>query len=106
MTSFTLPALPAACEWRNSPPNWKTRGEDNLAITAGGKTDWLIDPARGSVAFKKPAALSAPPDARCFLSAKVSVSFASTFNAGVFSPRRARTSGWRSVSRIRLREGP
>jgi uncharacterized protein len=83
MGSFKLPALPAACEWLNGPADWKTWGDDGLAVSSGGKTDWFIDPAGGSVAFNAPAALFTPPDERCLLSARVSVSFASAFDAGV-----------------------
>jgi regulation of enolase protein 1 (concanavalin A-like superfamily) len=83
MDSFTLPALPAACEWQNSPVDWRTWADDNLAITADGKTDWYIDPAGGFTRSNAPAALFTPPDERCLLSAKVSVSFASAFDAGV-----------------------
>lgn len=77
-----LPALPSVCEWKNSPTGWKTWADNNLAITAGGKTDWFIDPAGGFVRSTAPAALFTPPDACCLLNAKVSVSFASAFDAG------------------------
>ncbi len=83
MGTITLRALPAACEWRNSPADWKAWGEDNLAVTAGGKADWFIDPALGSVTYNAPAALFTPPDASFLLRAKASVSFVSAFDAGV-----------------------
>jgi regulation of enolase protein 1 (concanavalin A-like superfamily) len=83
MDPFVLPALPAACEWQNRPADWKVGADGSLAITAGGKTDWFIDPAGSFVTFNAPAALFTPPDASCLLSAKVSVSFASAFDAGV-----------------------
>jgi uncharacterized protein len=83
MNDFALEALPAPCDWVNSPTGWKAWGGNNLAIAAGPKTDWFRDPSGGAVTHNAPAAIFTPPDESALLSARVSVSFASTFDAGV-----------------------
>jgi regulation of enolase protein 1 (concanavalin A-like superfamily) len=80
---LTLPALPAACEWRNPPLDWKVEGDGDLTITAGKQTDWFANPAGGDPASNAPVALFRPPDTHCLLSARVSVEFTAKFDAGV-----------------------
>jgi hypothetical protein len=83
MNEFLLESVPAPCEWVNAPAGWRAWGGDNLVIAAGPQTDWFRDPAGGAVTHNAPAALFTPPDECALLSATVSVSFASTFDAGV-----------------------
>lgn len=83
MSSFTLPALPSACHWRNHPQDWRSDGENSLTITAGGETDWFIDPAGSYRKDAAPSALFTPPDQDFRLSARVAVTLTAAFDAGV-----------------------
>ena len=81
MTAVTLPGLPAAFRWDREPAAFRLEG-DALRIEAGPQTDLFVDP-QGA-----PARLDAPRllgrlDGDLQLSARVSVGFASTFDAGV-----------------------
>jgi len=81
--TFTVPSLPRACRWINQPVDWRVSPEQSLTITAGACTDWFIDPAGADAKHNAPVALFTPPDDTFILSAKVTVAFASTFDAGV-----------------------
>ncbi len=93
MTSFTLPNIPATLQWRHQPVDWKLDAEHRLSIVAGEKTDWFIDPAGTYTVDNAPVALFTPPDANFLLSVKVSVEFASDFDAGALQLR-ARDDLW------------
>jgi hypothetical protein len=82
VTSFRLPAIPTELEWKNSPADWKAEPGGALSVTAGPKTDWFVDPAGTLTIGNAPAALFDPPDGPFILSAKVTVDFASAFDAG------------------------
>jgi regulation of enolase protein 1 (concanavalin A-like superfamily) len=83
MPSFTLSALPGTCQWRNHPREWHSDGEQSLTITAGAETDWFVDPAGSYRIDSAPSALFTPPERDFRLSARVAVSFAAAFDAGV-----------------------
>jgi regulation of enolase protein 1 (concanavalin A-like superfamily) len=83
MSSFKLPAIPAELQWKNSPVDWRAAPDGSLAIHAGEKTDWFIDPAGMVTVGNAPVALFAPPDTEFILSANVTVNFGSMFDAGV-----------------------
>lgn len=83
MSSFTLVALPSACEWRNHPQEWHSDGKHSLSITAGAQTDWFVDPAGSYCKDSAPSALFTPPDQDFRLSARVAVTLAAAFDAGV-----------------------
>lgn len=83
MTSITLGALPGPLSWRNDPVEAATEADGRLVITAGSQTDWFIDPAGAAVKSDAPVAFFTPPDATFRLSARVTVGFASTYDAGV-----------------------
>ena len=84
MTTLTLPPLPGDLQWKNAPVDWKVGSDSSLSITAGSKTDWFVEPSRSTwVLTNAPVALFTPPDEHFLLSAKVTVNFASTFDAGV-----------------------
>jgi uncharacterized protein len=87
MTPFILSPLPRELQWHNQPLDWKAGPENSLTILAGEKTDWFTDPAGIYVFDTAPCALFAPPDANFILSAKVTVEFASAFDAGVLQLR-------------------
>ncbi|MBK8026022.1 MAG: DUF1349 domain-containing protein [Chloroflexi bacterium] len=75
--------MPAQLTWQNSPREWNITAESGLVITAGHKTDWFIDPNGSFNIGNAPNALFVPPAGDFLLSAKITVGFASTFDAGV-----------------------
>lgn len=84
MTALSLSAIPSDLEWKNDPVDWKVGADGSLSITAGAKTDWFVEPSGSDwVTSNAPAALFSPPVENFLLSAKVTVNFASTFDAGV-----------------------
>ncbi|HEX9036806.1 MAG TPA: DUF1349 domain-containing protein [Ktedonobacterales bacterium] len=87
MTTFALPALPAALTWAHEPVAWTVDSGDQLTIQAGAATDWFIDPAGGQRKDDAPAALFAPVGQEFTLSARVRVAFAATFDAGALQAR-------------------
>jgi regulation of enolase protein 1 (concanavalin A-like superfamily) len=82
MSSFKLSTLPTDLQWQNEPLDWKL-AQNDLTITAGALSDWFIDPANGKATGNAPTALFTPPDKNFVFSAKVTVDFASMFDAGV-----------------------
>lgn len=87
MTAFTLPNLPTALNWINSPLEWKADPNFGLTITAGSETDWFIDPGSSYNKDNAPAAVFSPPDTQFALSAKVKVAFGSTYDAATLQVR-------------------
>ncbi len=83
MDSMKLAALPNVLTWENHPENLETNGVDALSIAAGPQSDWFYDPAGSTRRSNAPVAMFAPPDENCLLSAKATVGFNSTFDAGV-----------------------
>src|SRR5512138_3400193 len=74
-------------EWKNNPLDWELDSKGNLTIIAGDHTDWFNDPGSEQVNGNAPIALFTPPDGSFLLSARVSVDFQSTFDAGVLHVR-------------------
>jgi len=87
MTKFSLLAIPGELEWKNHPLDWQVEHGNNLTIVAGENTDWFIDPAGNYARDNTPGALFTPPDTNFLLSARVTVDFASAFDAGVLQVR-------------------
>ena len=87
LPGFILPALPAELRWHIPPVDWRFDPATGLSITAGPKTDLFNDPAGTVVIDNAPCALMTPPDLNFVLSAKVSVGFASTYDAGALQIR-------------------
>ncbi|HEY9075238.1 MAG TPA: DUF1349 domain-containing protein [Anaerolineaceae bacterium] len=84
MQSFRLKAIPGELNWLNQPVAAQVKSENSLSITAGAEQDWFHSPADRN--FKKrsaPVALFSPPDASLLLSARVTVGFNATYDAGV-----------------------
>jgi regulation of enolase protein 1 (concanavalin A-like superfamily) len=73
--------------WKNSPLDWEVDAKGNLTIIAGDHTDWFNDPGSEQANGNAPIALFTPPEGSFLLSAKVTVDFQSTFDAGVFHVR-------------------
>lgn len=83
MNGMTLPSLPGPLTWRNDPVQATGEADDRLAVTAGADTDWFVDPAGGAIKSDAPVAFFTPSDATFRLSARVTVGFAATYDAGV-----------------------
>lgn len=83
MATVKLSALPDVLTWNNEPKLLETNGVNTLSMAAGPQTDWFYDPAGRKHSSNAPVALFSPPDESCLLSAKVTVGFNSTFDAGV-----------------------
>ncbi len=83
MTTLSLSPIPGELQWKNDPLDWKVGEDNSLSITAGGKTDWFIDPAGTGMSNNAPVALFMPPVENFLLSARVTVNFGSMFDAGV-----------------------
>ena len=83
METVKLSILPGVLTWLNKPELAETNGVNTLSMVAGPRTDWFYDPAGRKHSSNAPVALFSPPDENCLLSAKVKVSFNSTFDAGV-----------------------
>ena len=83
LTTLNLSSIPGDLQWKNDPVDWKVGPGNSLSITAGAKTDWFIDPSGSdSASNNAPAALFMPPVENVLLSARVTVNFASTYDAG------------------------
>jgi len=91
MNELRLDGTPGPLRWINNPAGWQLEPDGSLAIEAAKETDWFADPALDSVKDNAPAALFATADKDFLLSAKVTVPFASTFDAGVIQVRASRT---------------
>ncbi len=87
MTTFHIPSIPGELHWHIPPLDWGSKPEAGLSITAGSKTDWFIDPGGSYCKDSAPCALFTPPDAEFLLSARVSVGFGATYDAGVIQIR-------------------
>jgi regulation of enolase protein 1 (concanavalin A-like superfamily) len=81
--SFTLADLPLPLRWQLAPEGWRTSDDGGLSISAGGHTDLFVDPQDAAPTLNAPRALATVPAADYQLSARVTVDFASTFDAGV-----------------------
>lgn len=82
MATVKLSALPNVLTWNNEPKLLETNGVNTLSMAAGPQTDWFYDPAGRKHCSNAPVALFSPPHESCLLSAKVTVGFNSTFDAG------------------------
>ncbi len=83
MTSLTLTSIPGEITWKNAPVSFETKTGESLEITTGPISDWFHNPADDSVKNNAPAALFKPSSDDFLLSAKVTVEFTYTYDAGV-----------------------
>ena len=81
--SYTLTGIPGKLTWKNHPASFHIEGGNQLTISAGPKTDWFVDPFNGKIANTGPVLLFSPGK-DYVLSAKVSVSFKTKWDAGAF----------------------
>ncbi|HEY4025282.1 MAG TPA: DUF1349 domain-containing protein [Candidatus Dormibacteraeota bacterium] len=79
---MTLPGLPLAFTWRIAPQRWHVSEAGTLSISAGGRTDLFADPQGGAPVSNAPRVLATTAGDYQF-SARVTVDFAATFDAGV-----------------------
>ncbi|HXW78327.1 MAG TPA: DUF1349 domain-containing protein [Acidimicrobiales bacterium] len=76
----TISGVPASFHWSGVPA--AARVDDGvLAVSAGARTDWFVDPGSGKTTLNAPALLGSLTG-DFLLSARLNVSFASTFDAG------------------------
>jgi len=80
-SNTSIPTLPGALSWQNSPQSWNLSHDNVLTITAKAKSDWFVDPFDGTVANSAPI-LSFAPSADYVLTTRVSVSFKTKWDAG------------------------
>ena len=80
--TITLPQLPLSFHWDVLPEDWRVSAGSALTISAGARTDLFVDPQGTAVALNAPRLLGAP-SGDFLLSARVTVAFAATFDAGV-----------------------
>jgi len=80
--TIILPQLPLSFRWDVAPQDWQIAAGSALAISAGARTDLFVDPQGTATALNAPRLLGTP-SADFLLSARVTVAFASTFDAGV-----------------------
>jgi regulation of enolase protein 1 (concanavalin A-like superfamily) len=80
--SIVLPSIPAPLGWGLPPVSWNVGGDGALAITAGPRTDMFVNPAGTDVVLNAPRLVFAPTG-DFMLSARVTVGFAATYDAGV-----------------------
>jgi regulation of enolase protein 1 (concanavalin A-like superfamily) len=83
MNPITLKSIPGELSWKNEPVFTQVKTGNSLDITAGPESDWFHNPGGNSVMNNAPMALFAPSGENFILSAKVTVEFQYTFDAGV-----------------------
>src|SRR5262245_29806560 len=79
---ITLPGLPSSLRWDTPPASWSLADDGALTIAAGPRTDLFVDPQGSAATLNAPRLLFAP-QGDYLLSARVTVEFAGTFDAGV-----------------------
>jgi len=87
LPAFSLPTLPTELGWHIPPLDWSLSPGKALSIQAGPKTDLFNDPAGTIVIDNAPCALMTAPNPSFILSAKVSVAFGATYDAGALQIR-------------------
>jgi regulation of enolase protein 1 (concanavalin A-like superfamily) len=80
-TTLSIPGLPGALNWQNTPRSWNIDNKNMLTISSNPKSDWFVDPFDGTVANSAPILLFTP-GSDYVLSARVTVKFATKWDAG------------------------
>jgi regulation of enolase protein 1 (concanavalin A-like superfamily) len=81
--TVTLFLFPTPLRTGGDAATWDAVGQGGLTATAGAGTDLFVDPAGDPPALNAPRLLAALPEGDFQFSARVSVTFAETFDAGV-----------------------
>ncbi len=78
-----IAALPMPLRWLRAPESWSVPDEGSLLVAAGPQTDWFVDPQRSTEPKLNAPALLGGASGDFLLSARVTVEFAGTYDAGV-----------------------
>ncbi len=79
----SIAALPMPLRWLREPQSWTTPDDASLVVVAGPLTDWFIDPQQSAEPKRNGPALVGEASGDFLLSARVTVEFAATYDAGV-----------------------
>ena len=79
----TIDAVPLALRWLAKPRGWSGPDGASLQVTAGPRTDWFADPQLSAEPTLNAPALVGDASGDFLLSARVTVDFADTYDAGV-----------------------
>jgi regulation of enolase protein 1 (concanavalin A-like superfamily) len=82
MVGMELAALPMPLTWDEPPESTENDGAARLTVVAGARTDMFHNPDDGVRTLNAPRALGTPPAGDFQLSARVSVEFGQTYDAG------------------------
>ena len=77
-----IAALPMPLRWLRKPQSWNAPDGASLLVTAGPRTDWFVDPQRSAEPKLDAPALLGSSSGDFLLSARVTVDFAGTYDAG------------------------
>jgi regulation of enolase protein 1 (concanavalin A-like superfamily) len=80
-TAPSIAGLPETLSWQNKPGDWHIDDKKVLTISSNAKSDWFVDPFDGTVANTAPILLFTP-SADYVLSTRVTVNFATKWDAG------------------------
>jgi regulation of enolase protein 1 (concanavalin A-like superfamily) len=80
-----IAAVPMPLRWLREPQSWSVPEGASLLMTAGPRTDWFIDPQLTAEPRLNAPALVADRSGDFLLSARVTVDFAATYDAGVLA---------------------
>lgn len=78
-----IDSLPMPLRWLRPPHAWSALGGASLQIAAGPRTDWFVDPQQSGEPKLNAPALVGNATGDFLLSARVTVDFAQTYDAGV-----------------------
>ena len=78
-----IAALPIPLRWLTQPQSWSVPDGASLLVSAGPRTDRFVDPQRSAEPKRNAPALVGDPSGDFLLSARVTVDFAATYDAGV-----------------------
>jgi regulation of enolase protein 1 (concanavalin A-like superfamily) len=78
-----IEALPMPLRWLRKPKSWSVPDGASLLVDAGPQTDWFVDPQRSAEPKLNAPALLGDASGDFLLSARVTVDFAGTYDAGV-----------------------
>ena len=81
--SVRIAALPMPLRWLRKPQSWSVPDGASLLVAAGPRTDWFVDPQRSAEPKLNAPALLGGSSGDFLLSARVTVDFAGTYDAGV-----------------------
>ena len=81
----SIAALPMPLRWLTEPQSWSIPDATSLLVDAGPRTDWFVDPQLSAEPTLNAPALVGDPSGDFLLSARVTVDFAATYDAGVLA---------------------